>query len=133
MNDNDREAIAGELNVRPKDVEMMESRLSGSDHSLNAPINSEDGNDDWQSLLSDDDAPNPEDVAIMTKDAETRSAWLEQALGDLPEREEHIIRERHLNNHETVTLETLGKELGISKERVPSARATRNGTPTKLN
>jgi RNA polymerase sigma-32 factor len=51
------------------------------------------------------------------KDAESRSAWLDDALDTLSDREQHIIRERHLT-YETVTLEVLGKELGISKERV---------------
>jgi RNA polymerase sigma-32 factor len=121
LNDNDRKKIAKELNVRVKDVETMEGRLSGGDHSLNATIGDEEGGTDWQSLL-EDGGPNPEDVAMMTKDAKTRSAWLEKALGALPDREEHIIRERHLK-HETVTLEDLGKELGISKERVRQLEA----------
>ena len=51
------------------------------------------------------------------KDSQTRSAWLNKALGSLNEREQLIIRERHLTD-ETVTLEELGKSLGVSKERV---------------
>ena len=51
------------------------------------------------------------------KDGKTRSEWLKKALGDLSDRERTIIRERHLN-YEAVTLEDLGKTLGISKERV---------------
>lgn len=35
----------------------------------------------------------------------------------LSEREQRIIKERHLR-HETVTLEDLGKKLGVSMERV---------------
>ena len=38
-----KEMIAEELGVRTKDVEMMESRLSGSDYSLNAPQADEEG------------------------------------------------------------------------------------------
>ena len=120
LSDSDRAEIANDLNVKVKDVEAMEGRLSGGDSSLNA-VMSEDGETDWQSMLKDD-GPSPEDVAIMTKDAKTRSEWLEKALGALPEREQKIIRERHLR-YETVTLEDLGKSLGISKERVRQLEA----------
>ena len=117
LNDNDREAIAKQLKVRVKDVEAMEGRMSGGDQSLNAVIGHDsDSSTERQDFLTDD-APNPEDVVIMTKDAKTRSAWLEKALSTLPDREQQIIRDRHLT-HETVTLEDLGKQLGISKERV---------------
>lgn len=111
----DREEIAEELNVKVKDVETMEGRLSGSDSSLNMKIG-EDGDEEWQNLLSDD-TPNPEDVVTEMRDSETRSQWLDKALGALDDREKRIIRERHLGQ-ETVTLEELGKSLGISKERV---------------
>ena len=120
LNDNDRKEIAKELGVKVKEVEAMESRMSGSDPSLNARIG-EDGDEEWQSMLADE-GPTPEDVAIMTKDAAARSKWLEDALSDLPEREQQIIRERHLT-HETVTLEDLGKSLGVSKERVRQLEA----------
>lgn len=110
-----RAQIAKELKVNLKDVEDMEGRLSASDHSLNARIGM-DGEDEWQSLLSDE-RPNPEEIVIGMKDAQTRSQWLNEALSELSDRERTIITERHLG-HETVTLEDLGKELGVSKERV---------------
>lgn len=110
-----REKVAKELKVKLKDVRDMEARLSGSDSSLNATIG-EDGDDDWQSMLSDE-RPNPEDIVLGMKDSQTRSAWLKSALGQLSDREQTIIKERHLG-YETVTLEELGKELGVSKERV---------------
>ncbi len=115
-----RRKIAEELRVSEKDVADMESRLSASDQSLNATISME-GEDEWQSLLADE-RPNPEDVVIGMKDAQTRSAWLKAALGDLSDRERRIISERHLGNS-VVTLEDLGKELGISKERVRQLEA----------
>lgn len=110
-----REKIAKKLKVKIRDVEDMEGRLSGVDSSLNARIGEEDG-DEWQNFLSDE-RPNPEDVVIGMKDAQTRSQWLSSALSELSEREQTIIRERHLG-YETVTLEELGQQLGVSKERV---------------
>lgn len=115
LDDAGRQKIATELNVRIQDVKEMEGRLSGGDQSLNATIG-EDGESDWQSFLSDD-RPNPEEIVQGTKDAQARSQWLNEALRELSDREQTIIRERHLGQ-ETVTLEDLGKELGVSKERV---------------
>lgn len=110
-----REKIATELKVSVKDVEDMESRLKAPDQSLNATI-ALDGQDEYQDFL-EDQRPNPEDVVIGMKDAQTRSKWLADALNTLTDRERTIIAERHLQNA-AVTLEELGKELGISKERV---------------
>lgn len=111
-----RQKIANDLGVKVKDVEDMEQRLSGGDNSLNITISDENGADEWQSMLPDE-RPNPEEVVIGMKDAQTRSNWLNEALFNLNDREQKIIRDRHLG-YETITLEELGKELGISKERV---------------
>lgn len=135
-----RAKIARELKVNLKDVEDMEGRLSGSDNSLNAVIG-EDGEEEWQNFLKDE-RPNPEEIVIGMRDSKTRSKWLEDALGALSDREQKIIRNRHLK-YETVTLEDLGKELGVSKERVRQLEArameklkanmvTRVGNPSDL-
>ena len=110
-----RALIARDLAVKVSDVEDMEARLAANDQSLNAVIG-EDGDSDWQSFLADS-RPNPEEVVMGMKDAQTRSAWLQDALGELSDREQTIIRERHLV-YEPVTLEELGKQLGVSKDRV---------------
>jgi len=107
--------IATELGVEKKEVMEMESRMNGGDQSLNSPIGQE-GENEWQDLLADN-APNPEDVVIGMKDNATRSKWLNEALGQLSDRERTIIQERRMGD-EVVTLEDLGKQLGISKERV---------------
>jgi len=110
-----REFIANELQVDVGEVEAMEMRLAGSDQSLNAPI-SDNGDDDWQDFLADQ-RPSPEDVVIGMRDARTRSQWLSEALGELSPRERTIISQRRLRD-EGATLEELGRELGVSKERV---------------
>lgn len=107
--------IATALGVRVKDVEDMEGRMNRGDQSLNALI-SDDGEEEVGSFLADT-RPNPEDVVIGMKDSQTRSKWLNDALKKLSDREQHIIRERHMQ-YDTVTLEELGKKLGVSKERV---------------
>lgn len=110
-----KQKIATELDVRLADVNEMEKRIFSGDQSLNVTIG-EDGSDDWQTLLADD-RPNPEEIVLGMKNNKARSEWLKQALGDLPEREKQIIKARHLAS-QVVTLEDLGKELGVSKERV---------------
>ena len=110
-----RQSVAKTLNVNIRDVKDMEARLSANDQSLNATIKNE-GEEEWQNFLADD-RPDPETVVMNQKDAQTRSIWLSEALGELSDREQTIIRERHLGQ-QSVTLEDLGKQLGVSKERV---------------
>lgn len=110
-----REKIAHALNVQASEVEGMEARLQNPDQSLNAPVG-ESGEDEWQDFIADS-RPSPEEVVIGMRDAKTRSRWLNAALKELSERERTIISERRLRE-EAVTLEELGRELGISKERV---------------
>ncbi len=107
--------IAQELGVQPKEVLEMEARMNGGDQSLNNTVG-EAGEDEWQDFLADQ-SPNPEEVVIGMRDNATRSQWLGEALGELSPRERTIIEERRMGD-DVVTLEDLGKQLGISKERV---------------
>ena len=104
-----------DLGVPVRDVESMASRLSASDRSLNAPL-ATDGDAQWQDLLPDESAT-PDQVVMEERDNAKRKEWIAQALEVLNERETLIISERRLTD-DSVTLEVLGKRLGISKERV---------------
>ena len=115
LSDEGRRWIADQLKVALQDVTEMEIRFAATDQSLNAPLR-DTGEDEWQDFMPDG-APNPEDVVIGMRDSQTRSKWLAEAIGDLSPREQQIIRQRRLEDV-GVTLEYLGKELGISKERV---------------
>ncbi len=110
-----RASIAETLDVSLAEVEAMEARLSGADQSLNAPVG-EEGEEEWQNSLADS-RPGPEEVVIGLRDSATRSHWLNEALSELSERERTIIGQRRLREEGT-TLEELGRELGVSKERV---------------
>jgi RNA polymerase sigma-32 factor len=110
-----RASIAEALDVSLAEVEAMEARLSGADQSLNAPVG-EEGEEEWQNNLADT-RPGPEEVVIGLRDAATRSRWLNEALSELTQRERTIIDQRRLRE-EGATLEELGRELGVSKERV---------------
>ena len=115
MTPENREWIATHLRVSERDVENMASRLSASDRSLNAPLAAE-GDAQWQDLLADE-SPEPEAEIMEARDGARRAEWIQTALQSLNEREMTIIRQRRLSE-DTVTLETLGQQLGISKERV---------------
>ncbi len=115
LDDESVDLIAKELGVNRQEVLDMEARMNGGDQSLNAPIG-ENGEDEWQDLLADKTA-NPEEVVIGMRDNATRSQWLNMALLELSPRERTIIKERQMADA-VVTLEDLGKQLGISKERV---------------
>jgi RNA polymerase sigma-32 factor len=110
-----RAFIASELSVNVDEVAAMEMRLAGGDQSLNATI-SPSGEDEWQDFLADE-RPSPEETVMFARDSRTRSIWLAQALAELTDREQIIIKERRLRD-DARTLEELGRDLGISKERV---------------
>lgn len=120
LTDDARRRIAKELDVKYSDVIEMEQRMNGGDQSLNITLGDE-GDTAFQDILADD-RPNPEDVVIFMKDKATRNQWLARAIETLNEREQHIIRMRALTP-QSVTLEALGKELGVSKERVRQLEA----------
>jgi len=113
--DDGRRQIADTLKVDLAEVETMEQRLAVNDHSLNAPI-SDGGDEHWQDFLADP-RPTPEEQVMSLRDDRRRSAWLAEALDELSPRERRIIRDRRLRE-DGVTLEELGRELGVSKERV---------------
>jgi RNA polymerase sigma-32 factor len=115
LTDENRRWIADQLKVGISDVTEMEIRFASADQSLNAPLR--DASDDELQDFMPDSAPNPEDVVIGLRDTQTWSRWLAEAISDLSPREQQIIRQRRLGD-EGVTLEYLGKEFGISKERV---------------
>lgn len=109
--------IATALKVSEGDVALMDSRLSGPDSSLNAPlIEDESGSADRQDFLVAKD-PLPDEMVSTSIDDQRRVTWLNSALTVLSERELKIIRERRLQD-DGATLEALGSKLGISKERV---------------
>ena len=111
-----RELIAIEVGVPVHDVEMMEGRLSGSDFSLNATQSTDDEGREWIDTL-EDDGPQAAETVANSHDNETLRQWLVTALSGLNDREQFIVKERKLRDAPR-TLESLGTELGLSKERV---------------
>jgi RNA polymerase sigma-32 factor len=110
--------IAKAIGVSSADVELMDTRLSGPDISLNGPVIESDNQGSAERVdFLVDDKPLPDETVGETIDSTRRVRWLNDALTILSDRELRIVRERCLNE-ESSTLESLGNRLGISKERV---------------
>jgi RNA polymerase sigma-32 factor len=109
--------IAEAVGVSAEDVAIMDSRLSGPDTSLNAPVSetSESPSDRQDYLV--DGAALPDETVLGSIDGDRRIDWLRSAMTVLSDRELRIVSERRLRE-DAATLEALGESLGISKERV---------------
>ncbi|QRM53499.1 RNA polymerase factor sigma-32 [Sinorhizobium sp. BG8] len=111
------EEIAAAIGVSTADVRNMDARLSSSDISLQAPLSSGDDEGANRLDLLASDTPLPDEQVGEIIDGERRRGWLHSALAQLNAREMKIIHARRLAE-EGATLEELGADLGISKERV---------------
>lgn len=105
--------ISQDLNVSEDDVVAMDNRLSG-DVSLNTPVYT-DGYAEKQDFLSND--VSIEDSVADKQESDLRLRLLAQAMDKLNDRERIIVRARRLRDDPT-TLDSLGEQLGISRERV---------------
>ncbi len=109
--------IAERLDVSEKDVIEMNGRMSGRDHSLNAPLRTDnEGEGEWLDWL-EDDSPNQETLTAENEELTNRRQLLREAMTGLNDRERHILNERQLRD-DPRTLEDLSQEYGISRERV---------------
>ena len=121
--------IATEVGVPLNDVEMMDGRLSGSDFSLNATQASDEEGREWIDTLEDENGR--ADLNVEEEYDQQRLAdWLSVAMDALNDREQFIVRERKLIESPR-TLESLGAELGLSKERVRQLEAAAFGKMRK--
>ena len=121
--------IATEVGVPLNDVEMMDGRLSGSDFSLNATQASDEEGREWIDTLEDENSR--ADLNVEEEhDQEKLADWIGVAMDSLNEREQFIVRERKLIENPR-TLESLGTELSLSKERVRQLEAAAFGKMRK--
>jgi len=119
------QALAQRFGVPLKDVLATVRRASGLDQSLDRPAArsgaAAERSESWLDQLADE-APDPE---ARVTEASERKFWqplIERALGRLGPREAFIIRSRYMKDRKP-TREALGRELGISKERVRQLEA----------
>jgi RNA polymerase sigma-32 factor len=108
--------LAESLNATEQEVQHMNRRLHARDFSLNTPLSHVEEGTEFQDTLVDD-RPTPEALVGETEEFSYRSEMLARAMDDLPEREKNILIERRLKD-DPITLEQLGDQYGISRERV---------------
>lgn len=113
--------IAERLDVTEEDVIDMEQRLGHSDLSFDAPVREEEGSATYGDFIAGS-APSAEEAVA---DDELRRVFLEkvQAFAEtLDARDRRIIDERILAE-EPKTLQEMGDEFGVTRERVRQLEA----------
>lgn len=121
LSDADAKLIADSTDVSVHDVKNMNRRLGSRDMSLNVPVTHDDETTTFQDTLVSD-GPSPEAAFAEAEEFDYRHSILKDALESLPEREREIFVERRLKD-DPVTLEELGQQYGISRERVRQLEA----------
>lgn len=122
-----QELVAQEIGVSMRDVEMMKGRMSGGDFSLNATQTTDEDGREWMDTL-EDDSPQAAETVERNHDLDQVRNWLNDAMQALSDRERYIVAQRKLVE-EPRTLESIGEELGLSKERI---RQVESAALTKL-
>jgi len=112
--------LAERLDASESDIVDMNRRISARDTSLNAPIGEDEGMEFQDTLV--DESPSPEAQVIDGHESAHRHRLLAGALKTLSDRERHIFIERRLKD-DPITLEELGQQYGISRERVRQLEA----------
>jgi len=114
--------ISEELNVKVSDVTEMETRLSGSDLTLD-PLG--DNEEDDYSPISYLQSANLEPSAVLEQKQMglVQKEGLAAALANLDDRSRAIIEARWLNGDDQSTLHELAAQYGISAERIRQIEA----------
>lgn len=117
--------LARSLDVRVSDVTEMETRLSGRENSLDAPL--QDGEKGTLiDILPSEDAATDEVVANK-QSAQNLKGWLSEFRQTLEGRDVNIWEDRMLSENPK-TLQQIGDDFGVSRERARQleARILRN-------
>lgn len=108
--------LAARFDLPRAEVTGFAWRIARHDQSLDTPVaNDPDAGSMLDRLGSG--GPTPEDIAAERGAARLWSTMIDRALAMLPAREAAIIRHRHLSEA-APTFEAIGRDLGISKDRV---------------
>jgi RNA polymerase sigma factor (sigma-70 family) len=110
-----REATSEELAQATRlKLEHVEEALEAVDSvSLNQGLGS-DGDSELGDLFADETSVDPAEEAVES----VRRQRVQRAVADLPERQRRIVELRFGFDSEPASLETIGKELGLTRERV---------------
>ena len=106
--------IAAELVVEESEVREMNGRLSG-DKSLNISVSDDDEAEKIDFLV--DARQNIEDNYARREEKAEKAKILYKCITQLDEREQIVIKNRMLTDS-PITLEVLGEQFGVSRERI---------------
>jgi RNA polymerase sigma-32 factor len=109
------EELAQELSVRSSDIEEMQKRFAGRDLSLDAKLDFDQGIS-FLDILPDL-SPDQEELLGESEEDDALKGEVQEALGNLSERERFIISQRIMAD-DPMTLQQLGDTFQISRERV---------------
>jgi RNA polymerase sigma-32 factor len=109
------EELAQELSVRSSDIEEMQKRFAGRDLSLDAKLDFDQGIS-FLDILPDL-SPDQEQLLGESEEDDVLKGEVQEALGNLSERERFIISQRIMAD-DPMTLQELGDTFQISRERV---------------
>jgi RNA polymerase sigma-32 factor len=107
--------LAEELGVSDEAVVEMDQRIGTKDLSLDAELAANNESTHLDFLV--DDLTNQEELISKNEEEENLKSGLDIAMDSLKDRERYIIKSRILSEN-PLTLEELGSELNISRERV---------------
>ena len=108
--------IAKDMNVKVSEVENISERVLKRDMLLDHSLKNSDDERTPLDFLNDTSMC-PDEISLKLDMENNRKKVLKSSLIVLNDKEKHIILKRHLNQF-PLTLEAIGKELHISKERV---------------
>ena len=111
--------LAKSFGATANEVATLARRLAGGDWSLDQPMAGPGGDGDqrtWMDCLASD-APTPEQAVAEASERRFVSEIVGKALAMLPPREQLVIRKRYFEEVRQ-TFEAIGRELGVSKDRV---------------
>lgn len=110
------ELLAAQFETTPERMQTMLSQLDARELSLDTPVH-DDARDTLGASLQDT-APLMDEQMDRTRTDERIAAVLKQAMRELDPRERYIVEQRMLaDNDEEASLASLGRELGVSRER----------------
>jgi RNA polymerase sigma-32 factor len=118
LNEDALSLLAIRFELPQAEVSGLAKRIAHFDQSLDAPLRDAEG-EEAETLIDrlHSERPNPEEIVEERSIGRLWAGLIDKALAMLPAREAAIIRQRHMSDV-APTFEAIGRELGISKDRV---------------
>ena len=107
--------LSDDLKISIKEIREMDLRMSGKEFSLDEQII--EGEPQTKLDFLESNQKSQEEISIDNQQSSSLKKGLEKALSKLDEREKFIIENRLLTENQK-TLEDIGKQFKISRERV---------------